>query len=69
MSEDYTLRDWAEDKPDSPEADSVTAATNERKTGYTSEPSPSDGKKPNDQHSKGEKGGSDRFGIPVQFQS
>lgn len=33
MSEDYTRRDYAEDMPDSVQATSVSAATNERKTG------------------------------------
>jgi hypothetical protein len=40
-----------------------------RRNGDVSVPEPSDGKKPNDIHAKGEEGGSDRFGIPVQFQS
>lgn len=33
MSEDYTRRDYAEDMPDSVQATSVSAATNERKVG------------------------------------
>lgn len=33
MSEDYTRRDYAEDDPNSVQSTSVSAATNERKTG------------------------------------
>lgn len=33
MSEDYTRRDYAEDMPDSKQATSVSAATNQRKVG------------------------------------
>lgn len=35
MSENYTRRDYAEDMPDSMQATSVSAATNQRKTGPT----------------------------------
>jgi hypothetical protein len=61
--EDYTRRDYAEDKEDSVQATSVSAATNEKKVGITTTPSPTDGKAPNDQH-KEDNGGFDSDGIP-----
>lgn len=63
MSEDYTRRDYAEDKEDSVQATSVSAATNEKKVGLTTEPSATDGKAPNDQHDEDE-GMYDEYGIP-----
>jgi hypothetical protein len=64
MSEEYTRRDYAEDKEDSVQATSVSAATNEKKVGLTTEPSATDGKAPNDDH-KEDNGGFDELGIPT----